>query len=203
MQSMYSESNIDLKIPGICRVFFTHYFQYMGDFKKFKSFSKNKERRSSGAGFDGGRSFGRDRDRGPRQMFQATCAECRNSCEVPFKPVGGKPVLCNNCFKGKEDARPRFGNKSFSGGRDRGSFAPKGPAVTKEMFDSLNAKLDKILTILSLPQRAEHDGLDVGEVEKPTKATKTVAKKEKAVAKKAKAQPKKAVVKKEKKTKKK
>lgn len=37
-----------------------------------------------------------------RQMFDATCAKCGASCQVPFKPrpveEGGRPVLCKACF---------------------------------------------------------------------------------------------------------
>lgn len=134
----------------------------MGDFKKFgKKFDKSRDRRSMGGGFGGGSKFGDRRDDGPRQMYSATCAKCGDACQVPFKPVGGKPVLCSNCFKGKENFAPRFGtHKSFGGererhgsfsgerDRDRGSVIPKVPAVTKEMFDSLSAKVDKILAIL-------------------------------------------------------
>lgn len=40
-----------------------------------------------------------------RQMYQATCANCGNSCEVPFRPTGDKPVLCRNCFSRKGDRR--------------------------------------------------------------------------------------------------
>ncbi len=32
-------------------------------------------------------------------MHKATCAECGNSCEVPFKPNGKKPILCSMCFQ--------------------------------------------------------------------------------------------------------
>jgi CxxC-x17-CxxC domain-containing protein len=35
-------------------------------------------------------------------MHKASCAECGNSCEVPFKPNGKKPVLCGDCFR-KDD----------------------------------------------------------------------------------------------------
>lgn len=172
----------------------------MGDFKKFgnKKFDNSRDRKPSrggfGGGFGGGSKFGGRRDDGPRQMHSATCAKCGNACEVPFKPVGGKPVLCSNCFKGKEDFAPRFGGSSFggerrggfSGGRDRdrGSFTPKAPAVTKEMFDSLNAKVDKILSILSVPQKTTHNDLDVGDVVKPKKAEKVTVKKTTAPAKK-------------------
>ncbi len=33
-----------------------------------------------------------------RQMHKATCSDCGNECEVPFKPTEGKPVRCRDCF---------------------------------------------------------------------------------------------------------
>lgn len=36
---------------------------------------------------------------GPREMHKATCSECGNECEVPFKPSGEKPVYCRDCFQ--------------------------------------------------------------------------------------------------------
>ncbi|MFC1687856.1 CxxC-x17-CxxC domain-containing protein [Patescibacteria group bacterium] len=50
-----------------------------------------------------------------RQMYQATCANCGNSCEVPFRPTGDKPVLCRNCFS-------RKGNRSQGRSSDRRMF---------------------------------------------------------------------------------
>ncbi len=41
------------------------------------------------------RSFGS----GPREMHKATCADCGNECEVPFKPAEGRPVYCQDCYK--------------------------------------------------------------------------------------------------------
>lgn len=38
-------------------------------------------------------------DRGPREMHKAVCADCKNECEVPFKPSGDKPVYCKDCFR--------------------------------------------------------------------------------------------------------
>jgi CxxC-x17-CxxC domain-containing protein len=51
---------------------------------------------SSGGG--GGRSsYGSDR--GPREMFPATCSSCGKPTQVPFKPTSGKPVYCSDCFR--------------------------------------------------------------------------------------------------------
>lgn len=57
------------------------------------------------------------------QMHRAVCATCGNSCEVPFKPNGSKPIYCRDCFKKDGDmARPaRFENRGF----DRPNFAEK------------------------------------------------------------------------------
>ncbi|MCD6229618.1 MAG: DNA-directed RNA polymerase [Candidatus Diapherotrites archaeon] len=39
------------------------------------------------------------RDFGPREMHKAICSECGNECEVPFKPVDGRPVYCRDCYQ--------------------------------------------------------------------------------------------------------
>ena len=43
---------------------------------------------------EGGRGFG-----GPREMHKATCADCGQECEVPFKPTGDRPVYCKECWQ--------------------------------------------------------------------------------------------------------
>jgi CxxC-x17-CxxC domain-containing protein len=44
--------------------------------------------------------FGNDSyNRGPRQMFQVTCAECGKDTEVPFEPRTGRPVYCSDCYR--------------------------------------------------------------------------------------------------------
>jgi CxxC-x17-CxxC domain-containing protein len=55
-------------------------------------------------GFNRGGSNGGGfrRDFGPREMHKATCSECGNECEVPFKPMEGKPVFCKDCYKKKK-----------------------------------------------------------------------------------------------------
>jgi len=50
-----------------------------------------------GYGNGGGSSYG-SRDRGPREMFAATCSSCGREAQVPFRPTSGKPVYCNDCF---------------------------------------------------------------------------------------------------------
>jgi len=83
---------------------------------------------------DHGRSGG-----GDRQMYKAVCDECHRDCEVPFKPSSDKPVYCSDCFdkNGRDDRGPR---------RDSGSG--RGTDYKKD-FESLNAKLDEVIALLS------------------------------------------------------
>ncbi len=48
--------------------------------------------------FGGNRGGGFRRDFGPREMHKAVCADCKQECEVPFKPTEGKPVYCKECY---------------------------------------------------------------------------------------------------------
>ena len=36
--------------------------------------------------------------RTPRQLHVATCAECANQTEVPFRPRDDRPVYCSDCY---------------------------------------------------------------------------------------------------------
>ena len=38
------------------------------------------------------------RDFGPREMHKAICSDCGKECEVPFKPVEGRPIYCKECY---------------------------------------------------------------------------------------------------------
>ena len=52
---------------------------------------------SNGGGYGGGGGGG-FRERGPREMFEATCSNCGKTAQVPFRPTSGKPVYCDDCF---------------------------------------------------------------------------------------------------------
>jgi CxxC-x17-CxxC domain-containing protein len=53
---------------------------------------------SGGGGYGDSGGYG-GRDRGPREMFTATCSNCGKDAEVPFRPTSGKPVYCSDCFR--------------------------------------------------------------------------------------------------------
>jgi len=42
-------------------------------------------------------------NRGPREMHKATCSECGQECEVPFKPREDRPVYCRECFQKRKE----------------------------------------------------------------------------------------------------
>jgi CxxC-x17-CxxC domain-containing protein len=129
----------------------------MGNFNKKRFGGSRDNNRRSG---NGGSGRGANSD---RQMYRAVCSECGKDCEIPFRPSGGKPVFCRDCFK-KEDSRdqwnasreggewrrndrslsrPRFGN----GDRSQ-RFERRPSSDTGDKFDVLNAKLDKIIKLL-------------------------------------------------------
>lgn len=140
----------------------------MGNFKRRDSGDRGPKSFSGGKKF-GGRSFGggnkyddSDFGRGP-SLHHATCHSCGKDCEVPFRPNGRKPVFCSICFdKQGGSSAPKFGGKSFAGSRfendrkpdfHRGSPMAENKSIEqlKAQFDQLDAKLDKILQILSAP----------------------------------------------------
>jgi CxxC-x17-CxxC domain-containing protein len=43
-----------------------------------------------------------------REMHKAVCAECGKECEVPFKPIEGRPVYCRECYSKHRPQRRRF-----------------------------------------------------------------------------------------------
>lgn len=127
---------------------------------------------NSGGGSRGGFGGPRRDEGGEREMHTATCAECRQECQVPFRPNGTKPVYCSNCFK--RDEAPRYGGSENNGVSerprfDRGdreerprfdkpAFAPTrapAPAASvdlsqfKVQLDIIHSKLDRILKLVS------------------------------------------------------
>jgi len=48
---------------------------------------------------------GRRGSSGPREMFDAVCASCGKTCQVPFQPTGEKPVYCSDCFQSQRPPR--------------------------------------------------------------------------------------------------
>jgi CxxC-x17-CxxC domain-containing protein len=43
-----------------------------------------------------------------REMHKAVCADCGKDCEVPFKPIEGRPVYCRDCYRKHVPQRRRY-----------------------------------------------------------------------------------------------
>jgi len=94
--------------------------------------------RGFGRGRDERRNSGFRRDSGPREMYDVVCTKCGLECQVPFKPTGNKPVLCNDCFKQKEG-----GKRSDYSRSEKPQSRP-----SSDQLNQIDAKLDKIIKIL-------------------------------------------------------
>ncbi|QDV89292.1 hypothetical protein RAS2_03570 [Phycisphaerae bacterium RAS2] len=64
----------------------------------------------------GGGGGGGGGSRGPREMHTATCSNCGQSTQVPFKPMEGRPVYCRDCYQSMKGDQPRRGGGGGGGG---------------------------------------------------------------------------------------
>jgi len=143
-----------------------------GGFKGGGGFGDKKPWDRGGSG--GGRGFDRP------EMHKATCHDCGNTCEVPFRPNGSRPIFCSNCFKkdegrdsrgfGGDSRRPSFDSKPSY--RTENAAPQQNVDIYKEQFKTINAKLDAILKVLA-PQIVH-----VIEKQAPVEAVKPASKKE-------------------------
>ena len=92
-----------------------------------------------GGGGGGNRGFG-----GPKEMFRAVCDECGRDCEVPFRPTGEKPVYCSSCFE-----------KGGQAGQKPPQRMSQPTESYKEEFKQLQAKLDRLIDLLSPAKQVE------------------------------------------------
>ncbi len=53
-----------------------------------------------------------------RVLHKVICAECKKECEVPFRPSGGRPVYCKDCFSKRKGGGP-FKERSDNRPRER------------------------------------------------------------------------------------
>lgn len=115
----------------------------------------NRDNRSGGRG---GKKYGNRDSSRPMTMHRAICSECNKECEVPFRPNQDKPVFCRDCFKGKDGGmavkKPMGRSFGFSDRNERSNERSNGgssvSSVSKEQFDILNTKLDRILRALEM-----------------------------------------------------
>lgn len=103
------------------------------------TYSRSSEGRSSYSGNSSGNKV----------LTRATCSSCGDSCQVPFKPLPGKPVLCNNCFRTKDSNFKDNTNSRASRYEesDRRGYNSEPKSSNNGMAD-IHAKLDRILKLL-------------------------------------------------------
>lgn len=88
-----------------------------------------------------------------RQMYDAVCDSCGNNCQVPFRPTPGREIFCSRCFEKNgpfDSRRPQqktFDKPSFN--RDNNQNKTNDAPNYKAQFEALNAKMDKILNLLT------------------------------------------------------
>ena len=116
-----------------------------------RSFDRNN---NSGGGRHGRRDFGGDRPR----MYDAVCSSCGKDCQLPFRPSGDRPVYCSDCFSKTNGSEPRRSFDRNDRRDDRGGNRPpfrkfdnngSGKSLRKLQFEALDAKLDRIINLLS------------------------------------------------------
>ncbi len=109
---------------------------------------------------DRGDSTGGDRS---TTLYKAICSKCGNECEVPFRPVNGKPVFCRNCFvkTGDTDTRGRAGDRfpkrEFNSAPARFD-TPKNDGAVLKQLEILNTKLDRLIGAIESMQAPKSAG---------------------------------------------
>ncbi len=90
-------------------------------------------------------------------LFKATCSKCGDSCEVPFKPINGKPVFCRNCFVKTGDtasgrAGDRYPKREYTPRTYEKSVpaASSGDSEVVRQLEAINAKLERLLVAIEV-----------------------------------------------------
>ncbi|MEI8130533.1 MAG: CxxC-x17-CxxC domain-containing protein [bacterium] len=130
--------------------------------KDFRRPSGQGRDRDGGQGFGGGyNKYSSNRDSGERGerrevLHRAVCSECNNTCEVPFRPNGSKPVYCKDCFGKKKGAYPSNNEKPAFAPRAEHTQAPRPQTqapdgridkLVSEM-NAVHAKLERIIKMI-------------------------------------------------------
>ncbi len=83
-----------------------------------KSFEKSYSQKPSShfnrsQGYNRG---GEGSDSRGKNFTRAICADCNKECEIPFRPSGGRPVYCRECFSKHRKDSPFSGNRNSRSG---------------------------------------------------------------------------------------
>ena len=128
------------------------------------NFNNNRDNNRGGGKPFGKKNWENKGDRGggrssaPVTLHKATCAECGKICEVPFRPISGKPVYCKDCFANRGEGAG-VDNMNRSGGRfQKRDFPPSSSDsrdsrfknsgsddIVVKQLESLNVKLERLV----------------------------------------------------------
>lgn len=99
-----------------------------------------------------GRSESRDwnprRSSDEREMFEAVCDNCGKNCKIPFRPTGGRPVYCSDCFEKGNNEPQRQEQSNYNRSANISPKNESSSSVSSTQFEALNQKVDRILKIL-------------------------------------------------------
>jgi len=112
-----------------------------------------KKKRKSGVRSEGAGkkryASGENRRSENKTLSRVACTSCGKTCQVPFKPIEGKPIFCNDCFRNNKsefsaEKPSRFDRDAGSKRREYGTEKRRSSVD----LDQINAKLDRILRLL-------------------------------------------------------
>lgn len=106
------------------------------------NYMKNFKNNSNRGNFRSGNSGSRFAEK--KEMHTATCAECGDTCQVPFRPRGDKPVYCSPCFGSQSESNY---SKPSRETREKQNQTPDSHGLIAKI-DDLIKKLDEISNIL-------------------------------------------------------
>ena len=120
------------------------------------------------------------RDGGRPQLHDAVCDECGKDCKVPFVPSGNKPIFCSECFEKKGGGRnnrsdnrgsynkPRFNDRDSGRPSRGGASTPDFSQLTRNV-ETLNKKLDTIISLLGSDKKKKVEKVKVKKEKKVKK----------------------------------
>lgn len=98
----------------------------------------------------------------PKTMYKAICSDCGSKTEVPFKPSGDRPVLCNNCFSQQRDGDYHQNRDTRNTPKNNYHHSEKRESFTRTLdpseglikkmqrdIDALHSKIDVMMTLMS------------------------------------------------------
>ncbi|MEK7535751.1 MAG: CxxC-x17-CxxC domain-containing protein [Patescibacteria group bacterium] len=111
-------------------------------------------------------------DRRPKQLFDATCANCGKATQVPFRPTGDRPVYCRECFAqmgGGEERGREAGARGFKPTQSSPITNSPDHSALKRELQEVNAKLERLITAVQSLAQVTTSAEPIKSLKKPVK----------------------------------